>query len=320
MLHTHDHVGERADAGAGPPRDAAHAAEHRHVFGREGRAVSRQRLLVSMALTGTMMIVEFVGGLWTGSLALVSDAGHMFTHFFALGISYFAIRIALLPAAPEKTFGWYRAEILAAFVNGLFLGLATLVIAYEAVVRFFGPVGIAGEEMLALAVLGLAVNLVSAALLWGASRGDLNVRSAFFHMLGDTLSSVGVVIGAVVIMATGQVWVDPLLGLVIALVIGVWSYRLLAQSVRILMESVPEGLDVEDLALTLRDVDPSVRSVHDLHVWEITGDMRAMTAIVVVDPAMPVGEMSRVMVRMREVARQRFSISHAIIQVEPPTK
>jgi cobalt-zinc-cadmium efflux system protein len=174
--------------------------------------------------------------------------------------------------------------------------------------------------MLALAVLGLAVNLVSAALLWGASRGDLNVRSAFFHMLGDTLSSVGVVIGAVVIMATGQVWVDPLLGLVIALVIGVWSYRLLAQSVRILMESVPEGLDVEDLALTLRDVDPSVRSVHDLHVWEITGDMRAMTAIVVVDPAMPVGEMSRVMVRMREVARQRFSISHAIIQVEPPTK
>lgn len=321
MGHGHEHGLHGADAGAGHSHaTAAHPSDHRHGLWHENRAFSKQRLLISMALTGSMMIVEFAGGILTGSLALVSDAGHMFTHFFALGISYFAIRIASLPVAPEKSFGWFRAEILAAFVNGLFLGLATLVIAYEAVVRFFRPVEIAGAEMLALAVLGLAVNLISAGLLWGASRGDLNVRSAFFHMLGDTLSSVGVVIGAVVIMMTGHVWVDPLLSLVIALVIGVWSYRLLAQSVRILMESVPEGINLADLNRLLREVDPAVRDVHDLHVWEITGDMRAMTAIAVVDPATPVGDTARIMSRMREVARQWFAIGHAIIQVEPPSQ
>ena len=321
MGHGHHHVTSAADAGAVHPREAAaHPADHRHGLWHENRAVSRQRLLISMALTGSMMIVEFAGGILTGSLALVSDAGHMFTHFFALGISYFAIRIASLPVAPEKSFGWFRAEILAAFVNGLFLGLATLVIAYEAVMRFFRPVEIAGGEMLALAVLGLAVNLVSAGLLWGAVRGDLNVRSAFFHMLGDTLSSVGVVVGAVAIMLTGQLWVDPLLSLVIALVIGIWSYGLLAQSVRILMESVPQGLDLGGLVRAIQEVDPAVLRVHDLHVWEITGDMRAMTAIVAVDPATPVGETSRIMARMRQVAKERFAIGHAIIQMEPPAE
>jgi cobalt-zinc-cadmium efflux system protein len=319
MGHGHEHAMHGADGGAGHPHAAAaHPADHRHGLWHENRAVSRQRLLISMALTGSMMVVELVGGIMAGSLALVSDAGHMFTHFFALGITYFAIRIASLPVAPEKSFGWFRAEILAALVNGLFLGLVTLVIAYEAVVRFFRPVEIAGAEMLVVAVLGLAVNVASAGLLWGASRGDLNVRSAFFHMLGDMLSSVGVVAGAGAIMLTGQVWVDPLLSLVIALVIGIWSYRLLAQSVRILMESVPQGLDLADLARSLCEADPAVRNVHDLHVWEITGDMRAMTAIAVVDPATPVGETSRIMGRMREVARQRFAIGHAIIQVEPP--
>ena len=319
MSHTHDHGTHEAAVRAGHPHEtAAHPADHRHGLWHENRAVSRQRLLISMALTGLMMVVEFVGGILAGSLALVSDAGHMFTHLFALGVSYFAIRIASLPVAPEKSFGWFRAEILAALVNGLFLGLATLVIAYEAVVRFLRPVEIAGTEMLVLALVGLAVNLVSAGLLWGAIRGDLNVRSAFFHMLGDTLSSVGVVAGAIVIMWSGQVWVDPLLSLVIALVIGVWSYRLMTQSVRILMESVPQGLDLEDLGRSLQAVDPAVRGVHDLHVWEITGDMRAMTAIAVVDPLTPVGETAGIVARMRQVARERFAIGHAIIQVEPP--
>jgi len=160
------------------------------------------------------------------------------------------------------------------------------------------------------------VNLVSAVLLWGGGRGDLNVRSAFFHMMGDTLSSVGVVVGAAVIMATGMLWIDPVLSLVIALVIGIWSYRLLAQSVRVLMEAVPPGVDLEDLEQTLAAADERVRGVHDIHVWEITSDMRAMTAIVVVDGSVSVGETTLLTARMREIAAERFAIGHAIIQVE----
>jgi cobalt-zinc-cadmium efflux system protein len=297
-------------------RGEEHSHAHAGEAGHEHRPVSRRRLLVSMALTGSMMIVELVGGILSGSLALVSDAGHMFTHFFALGVSYFAIRIAMRPVAPERTFGWFRAEIIAALVNGIFLAAATAYIAYESVVRLFEPVPIAGVEMLAIAALGLAVNLVSAGLLWGISRGDLNVRSAFFHMLGDTLSSVGVVIGAVVIIMTGLVAIDPALSLLIAAVIGVWSYRLLAQSVRILMEAVPHGVDPEDLERSLAAADPRIRGVHDLHVWEITSGMRAMTAIVALDPAVRVGETTDLLARLRHIAEERFAIGHAIIQFE----
>jgi cobalt-zinc-cadmium efflux system protein len=280
------------------------------------RPMSRQRLLLSMALTGAMMVVELVGGIMSGSLALVSDAGHMFTHFFALGVSYFAIRIAMRPVEPEKSYGWFRAEIIAALFNGIFLAAVTVIIGYEAVLRLLAPEPIAGGEMLVVAVLGLAVNLVSAALLWGVSKGDLNVRSAFFHMMGDTLSSVGVVIGAIVIMVTGLVAIDPVLSLVIAIVIGIWSWRLLAQSVRILMESTPHGLDLEALARDLAAADPRVRRVHDLHVWEITSGMRAMTAIATLDPAVTVDEAGELLAGLRQVAAERFAIDHAIIEIE----
>lgn len=303
--HGHDHAHDHAPGEAAPPE---HAQGH--------RPVSRRRLLLSMALTGAMMVVEVVAGLLTGSLALVSDAGHMFTHFFALGISYFAIRIASMPAGPAKSFGLYRAEVLAALFNGIFLAAATVIIAYESVVRFFHPVPIAGAEMMGVAVLGLLVNLVSAGLLWNVSQGDLNVRSAYFHMLGDTLSSVAVVAGAGVIMATGFVQIDPILSAVIAIVIGIWSWRLLAQSVRILMEVTPPGVDLPALEQALREADPAVLGVHDLHVWEITSGMLSMTAIAVVRAGVSVHDATHLMEDFREIARDKFHIGHAIIQVE----
>jgi len=303
---------EGAAGGHGHPHPAEDGAAEGHVH----RAVSRRRLIFSMILTGAMMVVELVGGILSGSLALISDAGHMFTHFFALGISYFAIRIASMPVSAEKSFGLYRAEILAALVNGIFLAAVTAVIAHESVLRLFAPVTIAGIEMLAVAALGLAVNLVSAALLWGVGRGDLNVRSAFLHMLGDTLSSVGVVAGAAAIMVTGFVQIDPLLSVLIAAVIGIWSYRLLVQSVRILMEVTPPGVKLEDLERELRVADPLVRRVHDLHVWEITSGMLAMTAIVTVAPEVTAAQSTQVLERLRHVAHAHFDIGHAIIQVE----
>ena len=299
--HRPEHTGHDAHAG------------HEHVHG----AMSRGRLLASMALTGGMMIVEFVGGFLTGSLALVSDAGHMFTHFFALGISYFAIRIAARPAGPEKSFGLYRSEILAAFVNGLFLAGATVYIAYESVRRFLHPIPIAGFEMFVIALVGLAVNLASAGILWRVCREDLNIRSAFFHMLADTLSSVAVVAGALVIAATGFLRIDPVLSAIISILIGLWSYRLLAQSVRILLEATPPGLDLGKLQRSLAEADPAVRGVHDLHVWQITSGMLAMTAIVAVDPSASVTEASGIQERLRGIARDRFGIGHAIFQVEP---
>ena len=313
MRHFHGPTSHEGAAGEhGHPHPAEHGAAEGHVH----RAVSRRRLVFSMILTGAMMVVELVGGILSGSLALVSDAGHMFTHFFALGVSYFAIRIAAMPASPEKSFGLYRAEILAALLNGVFLAAVTVYIAYESVLRLLAPVAIAGPEMLAVAALGLAVNLVSAALLWGVGRGDLNVRSAFLHMLGDTLSSVGVVAGAVVIMATGSVTIDPLLSVLIAAVIGVWSYRLLAQSVRVLMEATPPGVNLEDLGRALGGADPIVRRIHDLHVWEITSGMLAMTAIVTVAPEVTAADSTRLLGRLRRVAHERFGIGHAIIQAE----
>lgn len=299
--HGHDHAA---------PREAAHAEAAGH------RPASQRRLLASMALTGSMMIVEIIGGVMSGSLALLSDAGHMFTHFFALGLSYFAIRIASMKVGPEKSFGLYRAEILAALVNGIFLAAVTVYIAYESVLRLARPVPIAGLEMLIVAAVGLAVNLVSAAILWSVSRGDLNVRSAFFHMLGDTLSSVGVVAGAAVILATGWVGIDALLSLLIAVVIGVWSYRLLAQSIRILMEVTPPQVDLARLAEDLKAADPAILNVHDLHVWEITSGMLAMTAIVTVPADVTVERSSHLMEHLRAVAAERFEIGHAIIQVE----
>jgi cobalt-zinc-cadmium efflux system protein len=295
-------------------RPHAHAAAPGHGH----RPLSRRRLVASMALTGGMMIVEFAGGLWTGSLALISDAGHMFTHLFALALSYAAIRIAARKATPRQSFGLYRAEVLAAMANGLFLAGATVYIAYESVARFIDPQPVAGFEMLLVAVAGLAVNLASALLLWSASRGDLNVRSAFFHMLGDTLSSVAVVGGAGLIMWTGTVRIDPVLGGIIAVVIGVWSYRLLAQAARILLEATPPEVDLEALETALVETDPRVRAVHDLHVWEITSGMLAMTAILEMDEGTSVAEATRVQEALREAVHDRFDIGHAIFQVEAP--
>ncbi len=269
-----------------------------------------------MVLTGVVMVVELVGGLMSGSLALVSDAGHMFTHVFALALSYFAIAIAGRKTSPEKSFGLYRAEILAAFVNGLFLAGATVFIAYESVVRFMHPVPIAGVEMLVIAGVGLAANLASVFILRGAGQDDLNVRSAFFHMLADTLSSVAVVVGAVVINATGLLRIDPVLSILISVMIGIWSWRLLAESVGILLEGTPKGVDLVKLERELAATDPGIRRVHDLHVWQITSGMLTMTAIVVVDPAVPVANATSIMERLRQVAHDRFCIGHAVFQVE----
>jgi cobalt-zinc-cadmium efflux system protein len=269
-----------------------------------------------MALTGTMMAVELVGGIYANSLALVSDAGHMFTHFFALGISFFAIVIASRPGPRERTFGFYRIEILAAFVNGLVLVGVTVYIMYESVVRFLEPRPIAEMEMLVISMAGLVVNLISALLLAGVGKGDLNVRSAFLHMLGDTLSSVAVVAGAVLIRFTGWLRVDPVLSGLIAVMIGIWSYRLLRDSVNVLLESTSKHIRLSELDEALRKEFPEIRGLHDVHVWEITSGMCSMTAHVTVEAGTTVEQLETIRARIECFAGERFRVGHTAFQFE----
>ena len=262
------------------------------------------------------MLVEFIGGIFANSLALVSDAGHMFTHFFALGVSLFAIVVASRPAPLERSFGLYRIEILAAFVNGLALIGVAVYIMYESVVRFLEPQPIAEMQMLVIAVAGLVVNLVSALLLAGVGRHDLNVRSAFLHMLGDTLSSVAVVAGAVVIHFTGWLRVDPALGGLIAVMIGIWSCRLLRDSASVLLESTPKHIRVSELDEALRGETPEIKGLHDIHVWEITSGMYAMTAHATVEPETTVERLEEIRAHMESFVREAFRIGHTAFQFE----
>src|SRR4030042_2414728 len=210
-----------------PPKNLQHTRQehdnhphenHRHDF----RSYERKRLLITIILTGTMMVGEVLGGIFTGSLALISDAGHMLTHAFALLVSFLAILYACRPATNDKSFGFYRAEILAALLNGITLLIITGFILWEAYKRILNPRPIAGREMIIIGVIGLLVNIVTALLLWKVSKSSLNVRSAFIHMLGDTGSSVGVVIGAIIIYFTDFYIIDSIFSIVIAILILIW--------------------------------------------------------------------------------------------------
>ncbi|MHC4661739.1 MAG: cation diffusion facilitator family transporter [Planctomycetota bacterium] len=298
--------------------------EHHHGHSHGGHAhvhkkTARGRLMASMILTGTTMIVEVAGGIWTGSLALISDAGHMFTHFFALALSYFAIIVASRPTTNEKSFGYFRMEILAAFTNGLVLMGVTVFIVYESVVRFITPKPIADVQMLIIAIVGLVVNLISAVLLAGVGKDDLNVKSAFLHMIGDTLSSVAIVGGAIAIYFTNWFRIDPILSALIALLIGIWSYRLLRDSVNVLLEATPKHIDVAELEKTILEKFPDIKSIHDIHVWEITSGMYSMTAHVTVDPDISVENLEKTRGGAEKFLIESYRIGHTTFQFESRT-
>jgi cobalt-zinc-cadmium efflux system protein len=243
---------------------------------------SRGRLTATLSLTCGFLIVEVAGALWSGSLALLADAGHMLADAAGLALGLFAIWIAARPPTPEKTYGYYRAEILAAFVNAIvLLGIAggILVETYQ---RLLKPPAILGGLMLAVASAGLAVNLVCAGLLHTGAGESLNVRAAYLEVLGDALSSVGVVAAAAIVILTGWTLADPLVSGAIALVIVPRTWRLLRQAVNVLLEGTPAHLDLAEIEEAMRRV-PGVRRVHDLHVWTLTSGREAMSAHAVVD-------------------------------------
>lgn len=281
----------------------------------EHRPHEKRRLLASLLLTGTTMVIEAIGGWLSGSLSLLSDAGHMLTHTLALGISYSAIVLADRPVAPHRSFGLYRLEVLAALANGLAMFVVASLIVYEAFERFRQPISIQTGEMFLIALLGLVVNLICALILAPARHGDLNVKSAFLHMLGDTASSVGVVACAIAIYYTGWLAADPLTSIAIALLIFVWGIQLTRDSVNILLETTPRHIDVNEvMALICREI-PEVQQLHDIHIWEITSNLYAMTAHALTAD-LRVSQTHEILERISRLVKDRFGICHANIQFE----
>ncbi len=291
--------------------------EHRHSPNTSGghKFIKKEKLKLVIILTGTMMLAEFIGGLLTNSLALLSDAFHMLTHFFALLLTLVAIIIASKPTDVTKSYGLYRAEVIAALFNGIILMMITGYIFYEGYRRFLVPAPIAELEMLAIAFAGLIVNLVSAMVLSGTVKEDLNVKSAFYHMLGDTISSVGVITGGIIIFYTKWFIVDAIVSILIGAIILFWVFKLLVSSINILLESTPKHIKIEDVINAIKNIAPEIKDVHDLHIWEITSNMYSMTAHVVIKD-MQISRGSELLAKITDMLDKNFNINHATIQFE----
>lgn len=291
-----------------------------------------KRFIFSILITTLVLIVEILGGLWTGSLALLSDSAHVFMDIFALGLSFAALRLSSLPSDDRHTYGYHRLEVLAALFNGISLGAIALGIWWEAYQRWMHPQPIRGLEMFGIATVGLIANLVVAFVLGGRHHGhqhgediepehqhvheteDLNLRSAYLHVLGDAVSSTGVIIAALIVWRTNWYWVDPLVSALIGALIVVSAWRVLRSSMHILIEGVPEGMDIHRIGDTLQAV-PAVEEVHDLHVWNICSGNVALSTHIVLNRE-PVRSQSEVMADLKRELSHKFGIEHTTIQFE----
>jgi cobalt-zinc-cadmium efflux system protein len=284
-----------------------------HLF--EYRAVAARRLGLSLTITLVVMVVQIVGGILTGSIALISDSAHMFTHSFAITISLVAIVIARRPPCHHRTFGLYRAEILAAFINGLFLLVVAGIVIYEAVLRILNPQEVMGLQMLVVALVGLGVNLASIAILQGTRSEDINVRSVFYHMVADAASSVGIVAAAVVIHYTRWNILDPLVSLGISALIVRWSWGILKDSTKILLEIAPTGLNIDMVTENLKREFPEIRRLYNRHLWTITAGMVVFSAHVELED-LPASVRPRMVVaRMNDYLAHKYGFVESTIQV-----
>ena len=307
-FHPHHHLCD-------PETNHRHDQETRSVADLPNSRIQEQRkLLLACLLTGGAMIIEGVGGLITNSLALLSDAGHMLTHFLALGVSLLATHFSNRPPTDQKTFGFYRLEILAALFNGITLFIISGWIFYYAYLRVLTPVPIDSLPMFLVALFGLGINILTVFILNGSTHGSLNIRSAFFHVIGDTLSSVAVVIGAIVIYYTDWLILDPILSVLICLVILIWAVRLINESVNIFLEATPKEINIKTLINSLHGVE-GVMNVHDLHVWTLTSGMYALSAHVAIRDV-PVSQTTKLLKKINFLLCQEFNIGHTAIQFE----
>ena len=287
-----------------------HHEGHTHAHGRASR--SRNRLRLVLVLTAVYMLAEALGGWWTGSLALLADAGHMLTDVAALALALVAMWFSARPATPSKTFGYYRLEILAALTNGVALVLISLLIFYEAYQRLGTPPSVKSGTMTLVAAGGLAVNVVCAWLLHGDHETDLNVRGAWLHIIGDALGSVGAIAAGVLMSVYGWYAADPLFSFLIGLLI-VWSsWNLIRESTNVLLEGTPAHINLAAVEDSILETE-GVEDVHDLHVWTITSGREALSAHVIHVEAIPQAELLK---HLRTKLHDRFGLDHLTIQME----
>ena len=283
------------------------------VIQESGNSRVLSRLRLAFALTLAILMAEVVGGLLSNSLALLSDAGHVFTDLFALGLSWYGLKQAERPASFRMTYGYHRVGIFIAFVNASTLIGIALLIFVEAFHRLSALQPVASGLMLTIATGGLLANLLVMALL-KQNGASLNVQSALLHVAGDTLGSVAVVGGGIAIFFTQWYWVDPIASIVIACIILLGSLRIVRESVIILLEATPGSLDVSAVVRSMYGV-PGIRDIHDLHIWAITPDIRALSAHVLVDD-ITIGQGATVLSRLNEELEAHFRIGHSTIQLE----
>jgi cobalt-zinc-cadmium efflux system protein len=293
----------------------------------------QKRYILSIILTALILVAEIVGGVISGSLALLSDAAHVFMDIIALALSFFAMRLAARPPDDRHSYGWNRSEVIAALINGSSLLVMAIGIWVEAFKRFRTPVEIHSTEMLVIAIIGLVVNLAVVYILGNHNnhshdlqhehkegetthnhRKNLNLHSAFLHVLGDAISSVGVIAAAILIRFTGANWLDPLISIFIGIIIIISAWRVLRSSLHILLEGVPEGLSVKDINSRLLSI-PAVHEVHDLHIWNLSSENVSLSAHVTLDELLqPDPELA--LAQIRDLLNREFNIQHTTVQFE----
>lgn len=275
---------------------------------------NQRRLVLALVITGSVFIAEVIGGIVSGSLALIGDAGHMLTDTLALGLALVALRLAGRAPTPTRTFGFYRAEIMAALTNGAILVLVAAYIVYEAYHRLFEPPEVRSGLMLVIAIIGLIANGAGIAILHGGSRQNLNIRGAFWHMLSDAVSSVGVIVAALIISFTGWNIVDPIVSLLITVMILRGAVSLLWESSNILLEAVPRHVDIDKIAEDVKAI-AGAKDMHDIHVWTITSGVYALSAHVLTDDQQ-LGKCQHLVDDIGDMLWEKYSIGHTTLQLE----
>jgi cobalt-zinc-cadmium efflux system protein len=315
--HDHDdHTGHDHDDHDGHDHDDHAGHDHgAHSHAHDLRESSRKNLLISLVLISTYMVAEIVGGIVSGSLALLADAGHMATDAGAIALALGAMWIAQREASPERTFGYYRVEVIAALLNVIALWLIVAWIFFEAYHRFtVEETHIDGGPVLIVGTGGLIVNIIAAFILHRSSGHSLNAEGAFQHVLADLLGSVGVIVAAVLILGFGWHAADPIISMVIGLLILFASRGLLLQVFHVLIEGTPEHIDVYELCNDIEEVE-GVTLIHDVHVWTITSQSESFSAHVLIDPNHD-GDVDAMITEMQDIAHDRYGIEHVTIQVE----
>lgn len=287
---------------------------HNHTHFNDLTRQTVRRLALSLFLTLTFVFVEIAAGIFSNSLALLTDAAHNFTDVLALALSWWALRLTSQPATQEKTYGYHRAGILAALANSTTLVIIALGIFYEAYQRFINPPEVQADVLIGVGVVAVVINVVTALLVRRGAEHDLNIRSAFLHLMGDVLSTVGAVIAGIIIRFTDWNWLDPFVSVLIGILI-LWSaWTIVREAVDILMEGTPTDIDIEDMIQDINSVE-GVRGVHDLHVWSITQNMRTLSAHLVTDD-LSISEGASIQTKVNDVLYHEYNVSHATLQLE----